>query len=84
MLNGAHNALIFWGKAPSRFRSAQGPGEVPDLAVALSFDSALARFPLEQLTWARYQVHKENVGIGESWREGTRISCLDDVAFEEE
>lgn len=34
---------------------------MPDLAVTLLLDSALARFPLEQLTWVGRQIYKENV-----------------------
>ena len=58
---GSPRCPVFWEKAPSKLGSAQGPGEVPDLAVTLLFDSALVRSPLEQLTWARHQIYKENV-----------------------
>lgn len=46
--------------------SAQGPGKGPDLAVTFLFDSALVRSLLEQLTWARHQVCKDNVDNLES------------------
>jgi len=50
----------FLGKAPSCLGSVQRPGKVPDLAVTLLFDSDSLKSPLEQLTWARHQIYKEN------------------------
>lgn len=58
---GSLQCPAFRGKGPSRLGNAEGPGEVPDLAVTLLFDSALVRSPLEQLTWAGHQIYKENV-----------------------
>lgn len=46
---------FFWGSPK------QGPGELPDLAVISLFDSVLVRSPLEQLSWARHRIYKENV-----------------------